>query len=98
MANFIGQMNTCGQRSVWLEKDMEFNIVDVTMHIDENITHNDLEDLRDQLLMQPGVIAASFHDQKPHLIMIEYNPDVTSSSAFINVAKQRHIHAELIGL
>jgi hypothetical protein len=45
-----------------------------------------------------GVMAAAYHDEKPHLIMIEYNPDVINSIEFVDAAKKQCLHAELIGL
>lgn len=73
-------------------------MTDVTMHIDENLTHEQREALRNHLLHQTGVIAASYHDNKPHLFVIEYDPDAVETAAFLDVAKSSGLHAELIGL
>lgn len=77
---------------------MEQNTVDVTLHIDEKLSHGNLEDFRDILLHENGVYAASFHDEKPHLMIIVYDPDVITSKTFVDLAKDHNIHAELIGL
>ncbi len=77
---------------------MEQNTVDVTLHIDEELSHGNLEDFRDVLLHENGVYAASFHDEKPHLMIIVYDPEVIASKAFVDLAKDHNIHAELIGL
>jgi hypothetical protein len=77
---------------------MEASAVDVTLHIDENLSHGNLEDFRDVLLHENGVYAASFHDEKPHLMIIVYDPEVIHSLAFVKLAKQHNVHAELIGL
>ena len=77
---------------------MDTKMVDVTLHLDEDLTHNDRDSLRNQLLEQDGVMAADYRDEKPHLMVIEYNPDKTNSSAFITLVQARGIHAELIGL
>ncbi|MBT8124648.1 MAG: ATP-binding protein [Gammaproteobacteria bacterium] len=76
----------------------EPSTVDVTLHIDENLSHGNLEDFRDVLLHENGVYAASFHDEKPHLMIIVYDPDVIPSLSFVKLAKEHNIHAELIGL
>jgi hypothetical protein len=73
-------------------------MADVTLHIDENITHGDREALRDKLLDHDGVMAASYHDEKPHLLMVEYNPDIVSSKDLLEVVESLGVHAELIGL
>ena len=64
---------------------MEPKTVDVTLHIDEELSHGNLEDFRDVLLHENGVYAAAFHDEKPHLMIVK-------------LAKAHNIHAELVGL
>ena len=59
---------------------MSDQMADVLMHIDENTTHEAREKLRDELLGIEGVLAASYHDEKPHLMVLAYDPDVVSSS------------------
>ncbi len=77
---------------------MEQKMVDVMIHIDPETTHSDREALRDALLEQKGVDAAAYHDEKPHLIMIEYNPDVIKAENLLKVVTSRGIHGELVGL
>jgi hypothetical protein len=71
---------------------------EVTFHIDEATSHDEREKFRDVLLAMDGVMAASYHDEKPHLMLIEYKPEVINSIEFVNAAKQHGLHAELIGL
>jgi hypothetical protein len=70
---------------------------EVTFHIDEETSHDERERFRDVLLAMNGVMAASYHDERPHLMLIEYNPAVVNSIEFVNAAKQQGLHAELIG-
>lgn len=77
---------------------MSNQMVDVTLHIDENTTHNDREQLRDKILEKDGVMAAAYHDDKPHLMIIEYDPQVISSNEFEKIAQENDLHVELIGL
>lgn len=77
---------------------MSNDMVDVMLHIDETLPHSARESLRDKFLAHKGVMAAAYHDDKPHLMVIEYDPDVTGSSEFIALAKEQGVHAELIGL
>ena len=72
-------------------------MVDVTLHIDENTTHDQREEFRDVLLALDGVMAAACHDEKPHLMLIEYDPEIINSIEFVNAAKRSGFHAELIG-
>ncbi len=77
---------------------MEQKMTDVLVHIDENTTHSDRENLRDKFLALDGVMSADYHDEKPHLMVILYNPDIIKSIEFINTAKGMNLHAELVGL
>lgn len=77
---------------------MATNMADITIHIDENTSHDDREALRNSLLAMDGVMAAAYHDERPHLMIIEYNPDVVDSTAFLQVISNRGLHGELIGL
>jgi hypothetical protein len=70
----------------------------VTLHIDEDTTHAERENLRDRLLGRDGVFSASCHDERPHLMLIEYNPDIINSMEFVTEASNRGLHVELIGL
>ena len=77
---------------------MSSNMADITLHIDENTSHDDREGLRDTLLAMDGVMAAAYHDDKPHLMIVEYDPDVINSAAFLKAVSNRGLHAELVGL
>jgi len=76
---------------------MDTKLAEVTFHIDEDTSHDERERFRDVLLAMGGVMAAVYHDEKPHLMLIEYNPDVVNSTAFVDAARQHGLHAELIG-
>lgn len=77
---------------------MNTKLAEVTLHIDEDTSHDERESFRNVLLAMDGVMAAAYHDEKPHLMLIEYNPDATNSIEFVNAAKVHGRRAELIGL
>ena len=70
---------------------------EVTLHIDEDTTHDERESFRDRILARDGVIAASCHDERPHLMLIEYDPELINSREFLTEARNKGLHAELIG-
>lgn len=76
----------------------ESKMVDVMLHIDSETDHEEREYLRDMILKQNGVDAAAYHDEKPHLMVIEYDPDEITSQQLLNIILKRGIHAELVGL
>jgi hypothetical protein len=71
---------------------------EVTLHIDEDTSHEERENLRDRLLGKDGVFSASCHDERPHLMLVEYNPDIINSMEFVTEASNSGLHVELIGL
>lgn len=77
---------------------MMTKMVDVTLHIDEDTTHEERESFRDSLLATSGVMFADIRDEKPHLMIVGYDPDNVAPQTFIAVAQRRGYHAELIGL
>jgi hypothetical protein len=77
---------------------MTTKMVDVTLHLDEDVSNEDREEFRDSLLNLDGVMAVASPDEKPHLVTIEYNPDAINSSEFLKTAQGRSLHAELIGM
>jgi len=77
---------------------MSEKMADVTMHIDEETSHEKREELRDHLLQRDGVLAAAYRDEKPHLMVIGYDPDIVKSTELLDIAKSSGLHAELFGL
>jgi multidrug efflux pump subunit AcrB len=72
------------------------HLSEVTLHMDEAATHEQRKDLRDYLLAMKGVIAAACHDEQPHFMLIEYDPDFIDSTVFVEAASKRGLHARLI--
>ena len=80
-------------------RQMEKNIVDVIVHIDETLDHNQLQSLAQSVRELDGIVSVAFRDEQPHMMIVNYHPERTSSSAIhdLVVAKGR-VHAELMGL
>lgn len=74
------------------------NTADVTVHIDETLDHAALQEVVDHLRGIGGVGSVTAHDDKPHLMIVQYDPDRTDSSAIHQAITAKGIHAELIGL
>jgi hypothetical protein len=73
-------------------------MLDVTLHIDEDTTHNEREDLRDAFLNKKGVMTADCRDDRPHLMIVGYDPEDISTSELVATARGRGYHAELIAM
>jgi len=77
---------------------MDIKLVDITLHIDETLDHAQLQGIADKLRQQEGIVSVAFHDDKPHLMIVEYNPDKNKSADILKAVTAQGVHAELIGL
>jgi len=77
---------------------MTIQLADVTIHIDETLGTPKMEELRDKLLGQSGVMAADYDKKKPHLMIVEYDPAKNNSDNLLKSVTTQGVHAELIGL
>jgi cell division protein FtsX len=74
------------------------DIADVTVHIDETLDHSKLQELADEVRQVGGVESVTYHDDKPHLMIVKYDSSQTNSSSIHKTITAKGIHAELIGL
>jgi len=77
---------------------MDKKMVDVTLHIDEDLDQSTRDQLREDLLHITGVTSADSGNNKPHLMIVEYNPDVVDPILFVEYGKQHGLHMQLIGM
>lgn len=77
---------------------MDTKMVDVTIHIDEDTSKTEKEALRNQLLQQNGVLSADYGNDRPHLMIVEYNPDLVGSTELLHIVEKLNLHGELIGM
>ncbi len=76
----------------------DIDLVDVTIHIDENLEESQRQGLVETVRQREGVVSVGYHDDKPHLMMVEYNPEQVNSQQLLGLVKGQGVHAELIGL
>ena len=76
----------------------DITLTDVTIHIDKDTDTDTRQNVESGLRVINGVVSVHMPEDKPHLIVVEYNPDVTSSSHLLTMVQELAGHAELIGL
>ena len=76
----------------------EINLVDVTIHIDKETNTDTRGKIETALRNLPGVVSVHMPDEEPHLVVVEYNPDVTKSTHMLTTVRELAGHAEMIGL
>ena len=77
---------------------MDIQLADVVVHIDQTLERNRRAEIEERLRAIDGVVSVHNPDDRPHLAIVEYNPDRTSSSAILNTVTVQGVHAELVGL
>jgi hypothetical protein len=77
---------------------VNIQLADVTVHIDQTLDRPARAKIEDALRIIDGVVSVHNPDDRPHLAVIEYNPDKTNSAAILSAVTKQGVHAELIGL
>ncbi len=77
---------------------MNINLVDITLHIDENLSTEQRQTIEESLRALDGVISVHNSENTPHLTIVQYNPDKINSRGILNRVTDQGVHAELIGL
>jgi len=80
------------------EAFMDIQLADVVVHIDQTLERERRSEIEEQLRAIDGVVSVHNPDDRPHLAIIEYNPDRTSSAVILNTVTVQGVHAELVGL
>ena len=71
---------------------------DVIIHVDETIDHDRRMEIAGLVRAQTGVRGVDHHDEKPHLMIVKYDPRVVTAQDLLAVVKGESVHAELVGL
>ena len=77
---------------------MNIQIADITLHIDESLDAENHARIETAIRAVDGVVSVHAQTDRPHLMIVGYNPEKTSSAAILEAATAQGIHAELIGL
>lgn len=73
------------------------NIADVTIHVDQSLDIERRSRIVETLKEQAGVSDVISKDDRPHLLIVRYDPAVLSSKSILQVVLDSGVHAELIG-
>lgn len=77
---------------------MDIKLVDIILHIDENLNTEQKETIEESLRALDGVVSVSISEKASHLTIVEYNPDKMDSQTILKRVTDQGAHAELIGL
>jgi cell division protein FtsX len=77
---------------------MNIELADITVHIDQTLAKEQRSEIEEKLRGIEGVVSVHNPDDRPHLTIVEYNPDATTSEDILNTVASQGVNAELIGL
>jgi len=77
---------------------MTTNYSDVIVHVDETLPPDQLKTLEDHIFKIGGVMSAYNRDEKPHFILVTYNPEQVKAHDILVKVRNEGVHAELVGL
>ncbi len=77
---------------------MEIQMADVTVHIDPALPAEELQLLEAKIRDNPGVISVHREPNRPHLMLVEYNPAEVDSQHILESVAHQGVNAELVGL
>ncbi len=73
------------------------DMADVVIHINESVDHDRRTAIADLVRDHAGVMAVSHHDEKPHLMIVEFDPDQVHAKELLQVVLNQGVHAQLVG-
>jgi len=76
---------------------MDIHMSDIMLHIDEELNTKEQSILETQVRNQKGVVGLGYHDTRPHLMIVEYNQDITTPKELLHAVHNFGLHAELVG-
>lgn len=71
---------------------------DVIIHVSNQTSPKQRDELLNQLKRAEGVVSQTFSKEKKHLLLIEYDPKATNSSALLNRVKEKGFESQLVDL
>ncbi|RMG29478.1 MAG: ATP-binding protein [Gammaproteobacteria bacterium] len=71
--------------------------VDLVVHIDDTLGEQRRQDIELAMRQEAGVLDAHFTRGRPHLMVVEYDPDAIDSFAILRDIHRQSVHAELVG-
>jgi hypothetical protein len=74
------------------------DLPDVLVHVAETLGYEGLKELEGVIRTEPGVISVAFHEEKPHLIVVQFDPQLTQATRILQRVTDHGVHAELVGM
>lgn len=77
---------------------MDKHISDFVIHVHEEMSPQEQNDMEDFIIQQPGVVGVGFSSNHSHLITVAYDCDDYTAHSILSHVREHSIQAEMIGL
>ena len=77
---------------------MSSNLVDVTVHIDEDLSPEVRLTIEDSIRALDGIVSVHNSSKTPHLTVVEYDLEEMDAQRILKRVTDQGVHAELVGL
>lgn len=77
---------------------MDIQLVDVTIHIDEELDTARRQSVEQSLRTLDGVVSVHNPDHAPHLTIVQYDRQVMDSVRLLESVRSQGVNAELVGI
>lgn len=74
------------------------NIVDFLIHLHPDLPADERAKLEEDIRGLKGVLSVHFNTEHPHLLVVAYNPNATTSAQVLEYVGKRGVEATQIGL
>ena len=71
--------------------------IGVVVHINENLDGDNRKELSQKIGSLEGVLSAGVQEQRPHLMIVDYDPHQTKSLDVLSGVTNSGVHAQLVG-
>ena len=77
---------------------MNIDLADITLHIDEELSTAEKDQLEQAFRQRDGIVSVHFNPNNFHLLILKYDPKRIHSRDIIDIPRYHGFHAELVGM
>jgi hypothetical protein len=77
---------------------VDIKLTDVTIHMDRETDAGTRDQIETALRELQGVVSVHMPENRNHLLIVEYNPDMTRAEYMLETVNKLAGHSEMIGL
>jgi hypothetical protein len=78
-----------------IQGNIAMDIVDMTVHVDEELSPEQMQELEDAVRADACVISACNAHDNPHVLVVTFNPACTNRGNVLGRVQAQGVHAQL---